>query len=55
MPRFDVPIRIGDKIMEINGVTLRNKSDEQIKNILNTCNDFNNGEIEIISRKIEKS
>ena len=53
--RFDVPIKVGDEIVEINGVSLRNKTDEQIQKIMNSSYDFNNGEIEIVVRKIEKS
>ncbi len=53
--RFNLAIKIGDEIMEINGISLRNKTEDQIKQILNNSCEYNNGEIEIVIRKIDKT
>lgn len=49
--KFNVEIKKGDEIMEINGINLRNKSEDQIEKIIDTsCQSFN-GEIELIVRR----
>lgn len=45
--KFDVPIRIGEEIVEINGICLRNKTQQEIIQILDKSCD---GEIEILVR-----
>lgn len=49
--QFNVSIKEGDEIVEINGVNLRNKSDSQIDEILDSTCQSNNGEIELLVRR----
>ncbi len=52
---FELPIRIGDEIVEINGVSLRNKTIDEIVGIFSQICELNNGEIELILRTTKNS
>jgi hypothetical protein len=47
---FELPIDVGDEIVEINGVCLRNKTNDEIVDILKRNCELNNGEIELALR-----
>lgn len=49
--KFNVEIQQGDEIMEINGVNLRNKSEEQIGRIIDSSCHSYNGELELLVRR----
>lgn len=49
--KFNVEIKEGDEILEINGYNLRNKSDDQIEQIFDSTVHSNNGEIELLVRR----
>ena len=49
--KYNVSIKEGDEIMEINGINLRNKDDQEIDEILNSTCQTNNGEIELLIRR----
>ena len=51
MDQYRVDIQCGDEILEINGVALRNKNDEQIESILDSSCQTNQGEIELVVRR----
>jgi hypothetical protein len=53
--QFNVSINEGDEIVEVCGVTLRNKDDNQIDRILDETCKQNNGEIELLVRRSHSS
>lgn len=51
MGQYSVDIKEGDEILEINGVTLRNKNDDQIESIIDSSAQSHQGEIELVVRR----
>jgi hypothetical protein len=49
--KFNVSICEGDEIMQIDGITLRNKSEQEIEHIIDESCQLNNGEIELLVRR----